>query len=297
MATVNKKDKINGENILYHILQKQIIQTFDADNPPDEVKFMIEQLLLWGGVWFTPETFEQIPVLRPYVIRDSSCRNKDHEKDAWARANKKGLMRDDNSSIKDIPKPLKVSSAWKDIDGKTLGSGWVASHIWISMKTRKEHSCEWEQANSFIPNLVWLPSQLSKLTDRDGSYAQRFLQFVSYELYSNSSNKAFTNPLFSEVLGELTKPDITPVCKFKQNDLNYFEYKTEWINRKKNELELDLQSIIDILNDPDVTVNKNIYNDRYTSTLRDVAGKMNTTEKTNFRDWITANINYYKSTS
>ncbi|MBO7570993.1 MAG: hypothetical protein J6T48_02460 [Bacteroidales bacterium] len=288
--TKAKKDEIDGQNILYHILQKKIIQTFDADNPPDEIKFMIEQLLLWGGVWFTTETYEQIPILRPYVIRDSSCRNRDPRLDVWAQANNKGLMRDDNSSIKDIPKSLKILSSWKDIKGKTLGNGWVASHVWTSMLTRKKHSCEWERANSFIPNLVWLPSQLSKLTDREGSYAQKFIQHISYELYYSK----IINPMFSEIWYELNNPGITPVSKFTLDELNYFDYGVDRIKKKKNVLELEMQSIIDILNDPDAVVKRVIYNDKYTTTLRDASKKMDPNDKKNFLGWINANLDYYK---
>lgn len=283
------KDKIDGENIIYHILQKKIIETFDVDDPPKEVKFVIEQLLLWGGVWFTPETYEQIPILRPYVIRDSSCKNKKNY--AWAEANNKGLMRDDNTSIKDIVRSLKILSPWKNFKGKKLGKGWVASHVWISMQNRTEHSCEWERANSFIPNLVWLPSQLSKLTDRDGSYAQKFIQHISYELYYSK-----INTMFSEIWAELKNPGIDPVSKFKLNDLNYFEYGTDRIKRKKTELELDIQSIVDILDNHSAVVEKDIYNNRYTTTLREVSKAMSPTDKKNFRDWLTANIGYYKST-
>ena len=68
---MKKRERINGENIVYHIIQKQIIQAYDATNPPREVKFMIEQLLLWGGVWFKPQTYQQIPILLPYAVRDA----------------------------------------------------------------------------------------------------------------------------------------------------------------------------------------------------------------------------------
>ena len=50
-----KADTLDGQNIVYHIIQKKIIQAVDVDNPPAEVKFMIEQLLLWGGVWLSPK--------------------------------------------------------------------------------------------------------------------------------------------------------------------------------------------------------------------------------------------------
>jgi hypothetical protein len=282
---IKKTDVVDGQNIVYHIIQKKIIQAVDVDNPPAEVKFMIEQLLLWGGVWFRPKAYEQIPVLRPYAIRNSSCRNKDPEKDTWAQANSKGLMKDDNSSIKDLPKSLPIISEWKEINGKKLGKSWVASHVWMSMQTRDDHACEWERTNSFIPNLVWLPSQLSKLTDRDGSYAQQFLKHISYQLYSKIR---IANPMISGIWSELKDPGITPESKFSLDDLNYFDSDAEWIDDKKAKLNQELQSILAILDNPSASV-KTIYNDRYTSTLRDASKTMALSDKENLEDWIKAN--------
>lgn len=289
---LKKTDVIDGQNIVYHIIQKRIIQAIDVDNPPAEVKFMIEQLLLWGGVWFTPEAYEQIPVLRPYVIRDSSCRNKDPKKDTWAQSNSEGLMRDDNTSIKGIPKSLPIISGWKEVEGKRLGNHWVASHVWMSMQTRSGHACEWERTNSFIPNLVWLPKQLSKLTDRDGSYAQQFLKHLSYRLYSETR---ITNPMISGIWHELKDPGITPESKFSRNDLNFFDSDAEWINDKKTTLHQELQSILDILNNPSAAV-KSVYNERYTSTLRDASRTMNHAVKNNLEDWIKTNRDYIGGT-
>lgn len=286
-----KVDALDGQNIVYHIIQKKIIQAVDVDNPPAEVKFMIEQLLLWGGVWLSPKAFEQIPVLRPYVIRDSSCRNKDPKKDTWAQSSSKGLMRDDNTSIKSIPKSMPILSPWKEMNGKTLGNGWVASHVWMSMQTRVEHACEWERTNSFIPNLVWLPSQLSKLTDRDGSYAQQFLKHISHLLYSKIR---IANPILSGIWSELKDPGITPVTKFSPDDLNYFDSDAGWIADKKAKLHQELQSILDILDNPTVDV-KAIYNDRYTSTLRDASKTMAVPDKESLKDWIMANRDYIGS--
>lgn len=283
-----KVDALDGQNIVYHIIQKKIIQAVDVDNPPAEVKFMIEQLLLWGGVWFSPKAYEQIPVLRPYVIRDSSCRNKDPKKDTWAQSSSRGLMRDDNTSIKSIPKSLPIISPWKEMNGKTLGNSWVASHVWMSMQTRCEHACEWERTNSFIPNLVWLPSQLSKLTDRDGSYAQLFLKHISHLLYSKIR---IANPMLSGIWSELKDPGITPVTKFTLDDLNFFDSDAGWITDKKVKLQQELQSILDILDAPAVEV-KAVYNDRYTSTLRDVSKTMAVSDKENLQDWIKANRDY-----
>lgn len=292
------KKAVNGNNMVYHIIQKKIVQACDVDNPSDEVKFMIEQLLLWGGIWFRPETFEQIPVLRPYAIRDSSCRKKNPAtgKHSWALSNDRGLMRDDNTSIKDIPDSLAIHSSLPELKGMKLKdtTGFVASHVWIKLKTRAEHACEWECTNSFIPNLVWLPEQLSKLTDRDGSYAQLFLKHLSYQLYGGINP---AHSMLSGIWAELENPGIKPVSIYSLDDLNYFEHRIDWVTRKRNILSHELHSIIDILNNPHAVITGVIYNQRYTDSLRGVSGTMGHSDKSYLRNWIWDNLTYLGSSS
>lgn len=277
---------IDGENIVYHILQKQIIQANDADNPPTEVKYMIEQLLLWGGVWFSPSAYKQIPVLRPHVVRDASCRNSDPSKDAWGEANNHGFLRDDNSCIKNIPYSLKIESAFKSMKGKKLGKGFVASHVWMSMQNRLGHACEWERANSFIPNLVWLPSQLSKLTDRDGSYAQKFIQHISGLLYRSIP---LAEKMLSDIWNELPDPGLTPISNINLNDINYFEYDAVWINRGRTKLNNELQLIIDILNGNSPKGTR-VTTSKYLPTLAKVSKTMSASDRGYLKKWINANI-------
>lgn len=288
--------KVNGENILYHILQKQIIEKCDVDNPTNEVKFMIEQLLLYGGVWFKPVTYQKIPVLKPFVIRDASCRNKKpgSPKDSWGEANAEGLLRDDNSLIKNIPTSLKIESRISEMNGKTLGNGFVASHIWINLKNKPEkHACQWERTNSFIPNLVWLPKQLSKLTDRNGSYAQKFIQHVSYLLYRKCSTSLPKQTLDS-IWGELEDPGITPVCKFKLSDLNYFEDNPKWLTNRRNQLNKVIDSILGVLSKG---VKPNIKPRAYCSTLPKAVSKMSSADKKALTDWLIDNLTAISSST
>lgn len=287
--------KVDGEDILYHILYKRIIKASDEKDPSIEVKFMIEQLLLWGGVWFKPDTYKQMPVLRPYVIRDSSCRkiNPSTGKDSWGHANNKGLMRDDNSSIKGIPSSLLIQSPMFEMNGKTLGKGFVASHVWTKMQTQRGHSCNWERTNSFIPNLVWLPAQLSKLTDREGSYAQQFIQHISYLLYSGVS---FTDPQITGIWSQLKNPNITPVCRFDLNDLNFFVHDNKWVNDRRLVLINELQSIINILTGGSPVV-KRICSSKYIPTLISVLGTMSYSDTVDLINWIDANLGVLGSVS
>lgn len=289
-----KKGNVDGENILYHILQKQIIQANDAVNPPDYVKYMIEQLLIWGGVWFSPETYDQIPILLPYVIRDSSCRKKDTAsgKDSWGEANGRGLLRDDNSLVKAIPRSLKIHSSLPEMNDSTMGNGFVASHVWISLKNRPEHACEWERTNSFIPNLVWLPKQLSKLTDRNGSYAQQFIQHVSGLLYrQRTSSKHVLSPIWDELID----PGIKPVSLFNLNDLNYFENDEKWLNRRKMALGNALRSIINIIDGG--TSSSPISCSSYASSLEKVLALMSCSNKDNLKRWIEDSLGMISTTS
>ncbi|MDE7356612.1 MAG: hypothetical protein K2N21_07615 [Rikenellaceae bacterium] len=282
-----KSKKIDGNNIIYHIIQKQIILAGDSENPSRETKFLIEQLLLWGGIWFTPEVYQTIPVLLPYVIRDASCRKIDPAtgKDTRGIATEKGLLPDDNSSIKGIPRSLNIISHLSEMNGNRMGNGFVASHIWRKLEKHVSWASQYEATNSFVPNLVWLPSQLSKLTDRDG-YAQHFLQYLSGRLYKNIALK---NPSVQSIWNELKVPDITPVCDVDIKKLNYFDATADWIAKRRDTLNKELQSILYILNGQPPCLNKiNVGN--YVPTLQQVVLEMTAEDKDSFKQWITDNL-------
>lgn len=285
------KKEIDGENILYHILQKQIIDPSEATNPSREVKFMIEQLILWGGIWFSPKIYEEIPVLLPYVIRDPKCRTTKDPitgKDKRGVANDKGLMPDDNSSIKGIPKCFKVISCWNEMNGKTMANGFVASHVWRELVDMNILASRWECTNSFVPNLVWLPSQISKLTDREGNYAQRFIQHISYKLYREIAIK---EPFLEDIWKRLADPGITPISDIDLKKLHYFEYNEKLISRRKENLKKELTSIINILDGQEPIIKK-INTGSYVGTLKSVSKSMNSVDKQNLKMWIQSNLEY-----
>lgn len=285
-----KKKEIDGENILYHILQKLIIDPSEAENPCPEVKFMIEQLILYGGIWFSPKIYEEIPVLLPYVIRDPKCRDQDPAtgKDTRGVATPKGLMPDDNSSIKGIPKSLKIKSCWKEMNGKTMANGFVASHVWRELVGMNLLASRWECTNSFIPNLVWLPRQISKLTDREGTYAQKFIQHLSRKLYGKISIK---EPILADIWNKLADPGITPICKIDLEKLHYFDYNDKLIKRRKENLVKELKSIINILDGQEPEIKK-INTGSYVRTLTSVSQTMNAADKNNLKIWVQENLKH-----
>lgn len=281
--------KVDGNNIIYHLIQKRILSG-DSKNPPKEIKFIIEQLLLCGGIWFTPDAYQAIPVLLPYVIRDASCRKIDPAtgKDTRGIATTKGLLPDDNSSIKGIPKSLEIISPLKEMNGNRMGNGFVASHIWKELQVHNSIlASQYEATNSFIPNLVWLPSQLSKLTDREGSYAQQFLQYVSGRLYRSIKLK---NTSLQNIWSELKDPGITPICEVRVHQLNYFNTSNgDWITKRRANLDKELKAILSILYNKVPSINKiNVGN--YVPTLKQVVSNMSVTDKTSFEQWIRDNM-------
>jgi hypothetical protein len=179
----------NGENIIYHYIQKTLLN--DESNN-EFAKELIERLIIDLSIWIPADVYRQIPILAPFVIRDNSCRKKapGSPKDEWGSSNERGLLRDDNSLIKGIIKPFFVDGRRvADYNNKKLANGFVASHIWRELKINDDKlASTFEKTNSFIPNLVWLPKQISKLTDREGSYAQNLLKTMSYKIYFDNAN-------------------------------------------------------------------------------------------------------------
>lgn len=236
----------NGENIIYHYIQKTLLSEEDPDHFTQE---LIERLIIDLSIWFPPEVYRQIPILLPFVIRDNSCRKKNNEteKDEWGHANEKGFLRDDNSLIKGIIKSFSVDgNRVKEYNNKKLANGFVASHIWRNLNKQTCLASTYEKTNSFIPNLVWLPKQISKLTDREGSFAQNLLKTISYNIYYKN-NKNIGSEFKNNVWGELNNPQLETITSYSISDLNYFRVPQKWIDKKKAGLVAEFDKINDVL--------------------------------------------------
>ena len=165
------KPRIDGSNVLYHYLQKDLYRK--------DVWFFqmfVARLVTSLGIWFRPSFYQKFPLLRPYAVRDPNCRKSSNiEKiEQWGCPNEKGYFRDDNSLLKGAPLSLKIISPLKDLyNRRCIQKGFVASHIWREidpMHSNKLLTSRDPWTYSFVPNLVWLPAQVSKLTDREGSF-------------------------------------------------------------------------------------------------------------------------------
>lgn len=124
-----------------------------------------------------------------------------------------------------------------------MGTSFVASHIWRELVPGGQASRE-RATYSFVPNLVWLPSQVSKLSDREGSFVQTYLQTLSWRIYRgvecSPRLKQVVDPIWERLslrseAAEVDLPD--------PSTLNYFRFDEKWIARRVSTLRFVIQAL------------------------------------------------------
>lgn len=257
---------IKGNDILYHFFQK-CLEDKDTEFSQKFIKLAIDTL----GIWLHPEYFHHLPVIVPYACRDSKCRkNPLTGADEWGMPDENGYFRDDNSLVKCITKPMSIISKFPWYSGK-FGNDFVACHVWrepTDYAITKKLASRIPELNTFIPNLVWLPSQIAKLTDREGSFAQHYLQALSRHVYSkivfHSNLQIFVDKLWAKLpqptdLGTIDFPDHVPL----------FEYKENLIQNRYKKIDSVIAFLDNVKNG--ISNNKNLISKRYTVGLPLVA--------------------------
>jgi hypothetical protein len=272
----SKTGRIDGQNILYHYLQKNTLRE-DSEFSTE----LLKRLLIDLSIWIPPDFYQRLPIILPYVVRDPSCRiRREIGEDEWGTANSEGFLRDDNSLIKGIVRSFFVKSPCITYyHGLRLGTGFVASHIWGKVNIKGIHmiSSRHYMLNSFVPNLVWLPVQISKLTDREGSMAQRLLQVISHTIY-----REIVLPKAISWLWEyLPFPEELRSIKIDQTQMNYFVVSKKWIDKRVAGLISEINQISSI-EDSDRSRILKIKSHRYVPTFREVAYD----KKLALNDWL-----------
>ena len=239
MTTSNRR--IDGDNILYHYFDKNI---FVEEN--QFAMELLERLLIDLSIWLPHNFYRKLPIILPYVVRDPSCRRRRKgETEEWGSANSQGFLRDDNSLIKGIVDSFSVQSPKiKSYDGLKRGRGFVASHIWRVVKIHNNVliSNRHHMLNSFVPNIVWLPRQIAKLTDREGSLAQKMLQAISHKIYDSIGMPEEILNLWNY----LPSPEEYKGLEISIDELNFFAVKETWLNRRIKGLISEMDKIISI---------------------------------------------------
>jgi hypothetical protein len=186
MTTTGSK-LLNGDNLLYRLFQKLLA------SKDHRVRSALAGEMIQGmSIWLPLDLYEKCPVMLPWVVRNNKCRPYTLKgikyPDRWGSPDDQGYQMDDNTLIKSIPKSLQISGPIDSpLTGKKMGNYFVASHIWRKINGLDVVANKHPELNSFVPNLVWLPTQISKLSDKEGHIIQDLLKLASWKIYHKAN--------------------------------------------------------------------------------------------------------------
>jgi hypothetical protein len=225
--------RIDGNNALYHYIQKVILPRED-----DFSHELVRRLILDLSIWFPVELYQAAPVLLPFCVRDSGVKARE-----WGSPNEGGCLRDNNSILKLLVSSYSIRSPLTAVYARhARGRNFTASHAWrkISIDGRSQYSTTHPRTYSFIPNLAWLPAQVAKLTDHEGSYAQQILQAISRQLYLPEAQHH--PPELSGIWDALRAPELD--LEVDLTRLNFFEVSARSVKMRRNILLREIEVVL-----------------------------------------------------
>ena len=208
---------VHGDDLLYRFFQEAL------RSEPELFAAVPQMLVRTLAIWMPLETYKEWPVLLPWVVRDPRCRGNARKgvADEWSAPDERGYLRDDNSLVKSLPRALQVRGPrGSHVHGARMGSEFVASHIWREVCAERLAS-RIPLLNSFLPNLVWLPGQIAKLSDREGGVIQQTLQATAWGIYRNAPVTAHLRPVAEEAWSLIPEPEVS-VGDVDLASLNWF---------------------------------------------------------------------------
>lgn len=253
------KRVVHGDDLLYRFFR----DLFDRD--PVRAEELAQSLVEATAIWFPRDLYFDWPVLLPWVVRDPACRGNRRRglPDMWSAPNADGFLRDDNSLIKALPRSLSVRGPSRGhLDGARIGTEFVASHVWRVVK-HDDLASRLPLLNSFLPNLVWLPSQIAKLSDQEGSPLQRVLQAMSYSIYRHAAVADHVRAASEEAWALIAAPEVDVTVH--EESLNWFVLTERFRSTRAARLK-DVTNAFEALANGQSTVEKVVSN-RYTNGL------------------------------
>jgi hypothetical protein len=208
---------VHGDDLLYRFFQ-------DALSSHPALFAAVPQLLITTmAIWLPLDVYEQWPVLLPWVVRDPKCRGNKSKgiADEWSFPDDRGYLRDDNSLVKSLPRSLNLHGPkGSHIDGAQMGTEFVAAHVW-RVVDHELLASRLPLLNSFVPNIVWLPGQVAKLTDLEGGIVQTTLQAMAFAVYRNAPVKPHLRDVADEAWALIPAPS-TSIEPIDRTRLNWF---------------------------------------------------------------------------
>ena len=259
------KKSVDGNNILYHYLQKITI-TEGTQLDKDVIKKIIIDL----SIWIPPQMALVLPIIYPYAVRDNNCRSGMGKRvEAWGSPDEFGFFRDDNSLIKAVPRSYKINSPFfNEYNNYYLGNNFIASHVWRYDSKKDMLLTKKAETNSFIPNLTWLPKQISKLSDNEGLFAQKVIQGLSYRIYDKTMQKS--HPMIRDIWKSLPKNNLADDIDLSR--INYFVLDDIHLRKFTNKCLKNIDLILKYLDGP-LKGNEKVHCSRYLKNLHKVPNK------------------------
>lgn len=232
--------RVDGDNLLYRLLTDLITQ----GGPHGQ--WLINHIVADCSVWWDPQVYAGCPILLPWAVRDPKCRGNKEKgiSDEWGAPNIDGYFRDDNSLVKSLVRSLKVRGPRAGyMTNSKLGKGWVAAHIWRVNEGESLASRD-PRLYTFVPNLVWLPRQIAKLSDIEGGPVQAALKSISFSLYRNAPIAGNRRAIAEQSWKYLPEPE--SVSAIEKDGLSFFtspEVTVETRIKRTNEVISALEAV------------------------------------------------------
>jgi hypothetical protein len=234
---VAKHRVVNAKGLLYHFLQKDL-----REQDIWLFQMLAARLISTLGIWMHPDVYRELPVLLPYAVRDPVVRGNKSKgiEDMWGAPNEAGYLRDDNSLVKNLPKSLSVDGpASAPYRGARIGEGFVAAHVWRTLSDEGGLASRNQTTYSFVPNLLWLPGEIAALTDREGSFAQLYIQALAQKLYRHRAVAPRLTSLVEQAWALLPPAEGVPEQGLPATEeLNFFLPTASWLATRKRRIEL-----------------------------------------------------------
>lgn len=237
---------IQGDSLIYYFL-RELVEAKDEGTfvVPQSI---IQEMIRATAIWLPLNVYAQVPTFLPHIIRDPSCRGNKVKglPDKWNAPNALGYVRDDNSRLKGLPRSLPVSApADGKLQGARMGNEFVASHIWRETNNEGTLASRDPLLNSFVPNLVWLPRQISKLSDREGGVVQRTLQSMSWDIYRRAFVADHLKPVVEETWTSLPQP--APLARSVDHaSLNWFVADESFVLKRTAKIQGVIDALVEI---------------------------------------------------
>ena len=242
-------------------IYRYLFEGMRGPNSDDFTQLTIE-LIQRLGIWWSPEVYTTMPVMVPWCIRDRTCRY-DQGPESWGSPRSDGYLRDDNSIIKKLPLSLFISGPSESrYRGQKPWRGFTACHIWRDLPDGTFAGADpW--LYSFVPNLIWLPTWLAPLTDRQGGEVQTFLQRTSIALFGDLEVPEPLSAYAEEAWSKLPSPD--PGIALATGGLQEFEPVPAFFSRRLAYLDNFVKGCDEVLADRPLA--KKLICTRYTQGL------------------------------